>query len=117
MRWKDTCTLVSKSYAPDDEGVLSVTDERTEVFCNPFTVGAHTWSSMYEIGISADAELQVHSLEYDGQRDVLFKGKWYSVETVKEEGDFVRLVLRHQASDTDDDPNYGSEGDEGGGNG
>lgn len=104
MRWNETCTLVAKDYTPDDEGVMAVQDTRTDVFCNPFSVGAHTWSSMYEIGISVDAELQVRSCDYDGQRDVYYRGKWYSVEVVKEEGDFVRLTLRHQQSDSDDNP-------------
>ena len=104
MRWNETCTLVAKDYTPDDEGVMAVQDTRTDVFCNSFSVGAHTWSSMYEIGISVDAELQVRSCDYDGQRDVYYREKWYSVEVVKEEGDFVRLTLRHQQSDSDDNP-------------
>lgn len=102
MRWNATCTLVAKAYAPDDEGVPQPTDTRTEVFCNEFSIGANTWSSMYEIGISADAELQVRTCDYDGQRDVFYNGKWYSVEVVKAEGDYTRLTLRHQQSDSDD---------------
>lgn len=104
MRFNETCTLVAKDYEPDDEGVMKVTDRKSDVFCNPFSIGAHTWSSMYEIGISADAELQIRSCDYDGQRDVFYREKWYSVEVVKEEGDFVRLTLRYQKSDSDDNP-------------
>lgn len=102
MRFNEECTLVRKLYTPDDEGVMQVEDVRSTVFCNPFSVGAHTWSSMYEIGISVDAEVQVRTCDYDGQRDVLYRGEWYSVETVKEEGDLTRLTLRHQQSDSDD---------------
>ena len=102
MRWTETCTLVKKVYEPDDEGVSQATDVPYEVFCNPFTVGATTWSSMYEIGISVDAEIQVRSCDYDGQRDVVYRGKWMSVEFVKEEGDLTRLTLRHQQSDSAD---------------
>ena len=102
MRWTKTCTLCQKHYSPDDEGVMHVTDVLYEAFCNEFSLGAHTWSSMYEIGISPDAELQLRSIDYSGQRDVLYEGTWYSVEIVKQEGDFVRLTLRHQKSDSDD---------------
>jgi hypothetical protein len=106
MRWSDTCTLVAKSYEPDSEGVPQPREVRTEVFCNEYSIGANTWSSMYEIGISADAEIQVWTCEYSGQRDVLYKGTWYSVERVKVEqqhgGDFTRLTLRHQKSDDDE---------------
>ena len=101
MRFNETCTLISTSYVPDDEGVEVPTETRSLVFCNPFSVGASTWSSMYEIGISVEAELQVRSCDYAGQRDVVFRDRRYSVEYVKEEGDFTRLILRHQQSDED----------------
>lgn len=107
MRWNETCTLVAKTYEFDSEGVMHPSDTRTVVFCNPNHVGARTWSSMYEIGISVDAKIQVHTCEYDGQRDVFYRDKWYSVEVVEEKGDFTVLTLRHQQSDSDDDPDYG----------
>lgn len=110
MRFSETCTLVAKTYEPDDEGVMKVTDHETVVFCNPFSVGAHTWSSMYEIGISADAEIQVRTCDYDGQRDVLYRDKWYSVEFTSEAGDLTRLTLRHQKSDSDDNPEEDGNG-------
>lgn len=104
MRYNGTCVLVGKSYEPDDEGVMRPTDARREVFCNEYSIGASTWSSMYEIGISPAAELQVRSCDYEGERDVFYEDGWYSVEVVKQEGDFVRLTLRHQQSDSDDFP-------------
>lgn len=107
MRFNETCVLVDKTYEPDDEGVQRPTTRKSEVFCNPFSVGANTWSSMYEIGISVDAELQVRSCDYQGQRDVFYRDKWYSVEVVKEEGDFTRLTIRHQQSDVDEDEDNG----------
>ena len=106
MRWNETCILVAKEYAPDDEGVMVVTDHRRKVFCNAFMVGLQTWSSMYEIGVSVDARLQVRTIDYKGERDVCYRDVWYSVETVQEQGDLTTLVLRHQKSDTDDDPEY-----------
>ena len=102
MRFNETCTLIAKVYEPDEEGVPQPTCTETEVFCNPQHVGANTWSSMYEIGISVDAKLQVRTVDYDGQRDVLYRGKWYSVEVIDERGDFTLLTLRHQQSDSDD---------------
>lgn len=101
-RWNETCVLVDKTYAPDGEGVPQPTDSKIEVFCSPKIVGANTWSSMYEIGMSADAQVYVRSIDYDGQRDVFYRDEWYSVETVQEKGDFTVLTLRHQKSDSDD---------------
>lgn len=108
-RWNETCVLVAKAYEPDSEGVLQPTDTRTEVFCSPKVTGANTWSSMYEIGISVDAEIYVRTCDYDQQRDVLYRDTWFSVEKVQEKGDFTVLTMRHQKSDTDDDPDYGQE--------
>ena len=107
MRWNETCVLVDKEYAVDFEGVPQPTDKKETVFCNPRTVGAHTWSSMYEIGISADAQIEVRSCDYSGQRDVYYRDKWFSVEIVQEKGDFTYLTLRHQKSDSDDSAEEG----------
>ena len=103
MRWESEITLVAKAYEPDDEGVMRPTETRTTVFCNVFSVGVQTWDFYHERGIAPDAEVQVHTFEYDDQRDALFEGKWYSVETVKREGDYTRLVLRHQMSDSEEE--------------
>ena len=115
-RWNETCVLVAKTHELDSEGVPQPTDTRTEVFCSPKVIGANTWSSMYEIGISADAQVYVRTCDYDGQRDVFYRDEWYSVETVQEKGDFTALTMRHQKSDSDDfpetadDPQEGSDG-------
>lgn len=111
MRFNETCVLVAKGYELDGRGVPQPRDERTEVFCNPRTVGSNTWSSMYEIGVSAVAEVQVRTVDYDGQDDVFYCGQWLSVEKASEQGDFTVLTLRHQKSDSDDDPDYGREAD------
>lgn len=102
MRFNETCVLVAKTYELNSEGVPQPTDIKTKVFCNPHHVGANTWSSMYEIGISVDAKLQVRSCDYSGQRDVFYRDQWFSVEIVDERGDMTLLTLRHQKSDSDD---------------
>ena len=111
MRWNETCVLCAKAYTPNDEGVLEVADTKIEVFCNPFTVGAQTWYSMREMGISPSAEIEVRTCDYSGERDLLYRGKWYSVEGVSEAGDFTRLILRHQMSDSDDSGESGESGE------
>lgn len=102
MRFNETCVLIAKAYTPDDEGVPHAADTPTEVFCNPQHVGATTWSSMYEIGISVDAKLQVRTCDYDGQRDVYYREEYFSVEMIEEMGDFTLLTLRHQRSDSEE---------------
>lgn len=104
-RWLSTCTLVKKDFTFDEEGVQRRVDTCTEVFCNEFSIGHSTWSSMYEMGISADAELQIWDCDYEGQKDVVYGGEWYSVERAyndKSNPDCKRIVLRRQASDAAD---------------
>jgi hypothetical protein len=67
---------------------------------------------MYEIGISADAQIEVRTCDYSGQRDAFYREGWYSVEVVQENGDFTVLTLRHQQSDAQEPD--ASEPDEGG---
>ena len=113
MRWNETCTLIATSFEVDGRGAPQPTVTETVVFCNPQHVGANTWSSMYEIGISVDAKLQVRTCDYDGQMDVLYRDEYYSVEVVQEKGDFTVLTLRHQQSDSeeteDETPNESEE--------
>lgn len=114
MRFNETCVLVGKTYEPDSEGVMQPTDHESEVFCNPMHTGVNTWSSMYEIGISVDARLQVRTCDYDGQRDAFYREKWYSIEVVDEQGDLTVLTMRHQQSDSDDsESSDGQDGHDG----
>ena len=103
MRWGETCMLIATTYTLNDEGVPQPTVTKKTVFCNPQHVGANTWSSMYEIGISVDAKLQVRTCDYSGERDVFFREKYYSVEVVEEMGENTLLTLRHQQSDSGED--------------
>lgn len=102
MRWNETCTLIATDYEVDGRGAPQPSETRTQVFCNPQHVGANTWSSMYEIGISVDAKLQVRTVDYDGQMDVEYRGERYSVEVVDERGDNSILTLRQQQSDPEE---------------
>lgn len=111
MRWTETCDLVAKGYYLDSEGVPQATDVVTTVFCNERSLGRNTWSSMYEIGISEVAEIEVNSCDYDGQLDVVYKDVWYSVEKPDKRGDKTVLVLRHQQSDSADSAESAESGE------
>ena len=102
MRWNETCVLRETTYGFDSEGVPQPTVKDIEVFCNPYKVGASTWSSMYEIGISLAAIIQVRTCDYDGQQDCKYRDEWLSVEYVQEQGDFTILTLRHQQTDSEE---------------
>lgn len=100
MRWAETCVLVAdpESYQADDGSWHEGEAEETTVFCNPYTVGLEQWAvSNRDLGLRADAELQVRSADYAGQRGVVFGGREYTVERVTGSGEFTRLQLGRKA--------------------
>jgi hypothetical protein len=117
MRWSETCILIATEHGVDDEGVGTTSEVKTPVFCNARTVGINTWSSMYEIGVSPVAQIELRTCDYAGQRDVSYRDERYSVEVVQEKGDFTVLTLRFQQSDAvaepEDEPGEEPEEDPG----
>lgn len=100
MRWNETVTLLAKPYLHQDEAgnVHTGWPERRERFCNAYTVGADAWSAAIDLGLRADAEVQLRAVDYGGEEEVEFRGVEYDVERVTHSGDFVRLQLGRHAS-------------------
>ena len=95
MRWNAVITLVGlpNSYQ-DGEGVWHDSDvPQDTVFCNVMSVGGEEWFRAKEAGLMADAKVQVHSIDYSGQEQVILEGRPYTVERVARRGDFVTLTL------------------------
>ena len=99
MRWTDTCTLVKKVYAPDDEGVQKETVTQREVFCNSYSVATQAWSTAKLADYQADDEIQLRTCDYEDELDVLYRGSEYSVQHVMHQGDCTRLILKNLRSE------------------
>lgn len=99
-RWAETCVLVAGG-APEqlEDGSWAVGEaEESEAFCNPYTVGLEAWTvSNRDLGLGADAEVQLRSCDYAGQPTVRYRGNEYAVERVTDSGEFVRLQLGRKA--------------------
>lgn len=99
-RWFEICTLVSDGEPTQTEsGSWTIGEqEETVVFCNPYTVGLDTWLvSNRDLGLKADAEIQVRACDYTGQPTVLYRDNEYTVEKVTDSGEFIRLQLGRKA--------------------
>lgn len=102
-RYKDTCTLLKKTYTVDSEGVPVESVEKRKVFCNSYTIATQAWATARLADYDADDEIQLRTCDYDDQNDVVFKGKSYSVIQKMDQGDFTRLILTRRHSDVGDE--------------
>lgn len=102
MRWTETCTLRMKTYAPDDEGVLAETVSERDVYCNSYSVATQAWSTAKLADYQADDEIQLRTIDYEGELDVIYRGDEYSVQHVMNQGDCTRLILKNLHSDERD---------------
>lgn len=100
MYWDDEVYLLAKpDLAQDAEGnIVPGEPERRHRLCNSFTVGAQTWASAVDLGLRADAEIQLWAFEYDGEDEVEYHGVEYDVVRATRQGDYVRLQLGRRAS-------------------
>lgn len=95
-RWAKTCVLVGRGEPVQaDDGSWSAGEEtETEVFCNPYTVGLEEWAvSNRDLGLRADAEIQLRTCDYSGETIVRYNDELYTVERSTVSGDFTKLQL------------------------
>lgn len=95
MRWNDVYTLLSNSGRYQDEAGAwhEGEPEASQAFCNLRSVGAATWAGALDNGMRVDAEVEMRSVDYDGQPRVELFGDEYRVLHVTRSGDLVRLQL------------------------
>ncbi len=99
-RWNDTVELLGMPELHQDSSGRWVGGEkkRRKVYCNPYTVGAETWSTSIDMGLRADYEVQIRANEYRGETEAVYRGVECDVEKVTCSGDFTRLQLGKKAS-------------------
>lgn len=98
-RWNETCVLTKREYYSDDEGVRKWKDARRKIFCNSYTLSTQSWASAKMANYEAEEEIQIRTCDYNGELDVVYHDKNYSVFQVQCTGDFTRLLLQRRKSD------------------
>jgi len=97
MSKSDVITLISETYAKDVDGNLIPSTSERDTFVNVFTVGGASYWAAAEHGIRPDAEVQLRSVEYEGERLALFRSVEYTIERVNDTGEYTRLTLQRRA--------------------
>lgn len=110
MRWIDTVTLVSREPYQDEVGAWHEGEpvERT-VFCNRRTLSLQRRSEAVDVGMRADAEVEVRTCDYAGETEAVYSlVPGAAPETFDAEpsvsGDFTYLTLSRRLAE------LGSEG-------
>lgn len=98
-RFNETCTLLSKTYGVDGEGVPVEEVAEFEAYCNSYSVATQAWATAKFVNYDADDEVQLRTCDYHGETDVVYRGKGYSVIQRMEQGDYTRLLLQRKDSD------------------
>ncbi len=99
MRYNSVATLYTETVEADSHGNMKpVKGEPNDVFANKYTIGASTFMAAQEAGLHADAEIELRSVDYNGENIAVFEDVEYTVENVSDYGDFVRLTLARRLS-------------------
>lgn len=88
-------TLISKPEKyQDDAGVWHEGEvvKRT-VYVNQYSLGASTRSALFDMGLSAEADIEVVLGAYKGETEVEFEGKQYDVISTNDTAGHTRIVL------------------------
>ena len=111
MRWNETVTLLSAANKYQDSAGAWHEGERVarEVFCNQMTIGtmamAHLRSSdvrianttePVDVGMHNEKMVQLRTIDYGGEDQVLFHGEEYQVMYSSGAGEFVTLTIAQQ---------------------
>lgn len=99
MRYDAVATLYSETVEADSRGNLKpVKGEPKEVYANKYTIGMTTYVNARSAGLHADAELQLRTVDYDGENIAILEGIEYTVERVSDSGEFTYLTLAKRLS-------------------
>lgn len=100
MRWSEAITLLGQPRLTQDSSgnVIEAEPERRDVFCNQYTLGADAWATAVDIGLRADASVQVRSCDYNGEDEAIYHDVEYDIERVTASGEFTLLQLGRHVS-------------------
>lgn len=115
-RWNEVVTLLSPTQKYQDTTGAWHEGERTErtVFCNEFTIGlmamAHLRNSdiraanstdPVDVGLRHEHMIQLRSVDYQGEDQVIFRGEEYEVAYMSGAGEYVTITIGHRLGNGD----------------
>ena len=110
-RWNDTITLLSAPRAyQDEEGAWHEGErEEREVYCNVGMLGTMTMAQlrssevritsgglMPNVGLTEMHVVWIRQIDYDGEDQVIFRGKEMDVIAATSEGENYKVIIRRR---------------------
>lgn len=93
MEYIDELTLVKITASTDAIGNIIQSEETTDVLAKPNAVGTREFYNAMAVGIKPIAELQIRSLNYNGEEEVEYKGIRYAVIRTIPKGKFDTVLV------------------------
>ena len=99
MRWNKLVDLYTVTTTTDVAGDHSETvSEPATVFANPRHIGTEAWAAARNLGLHADAAIEVRTWEYSGQNRCEMDGVEYEIERSYDTGEYTNLTLKRRLS-------------------
>lgn len=107
------CKLISKAITTDDLGFPVAVETEYETFCSVSSVSRSEFFNAGKAGMVPEYKITVNAIEYDGQPEVEYDGKRYTIyRTYRTDEDMMELYAEYRSGVTDLDrtPQEGQNG-------
>lgn len=102
----NVCKLISKEMTTDELGYPIAAETEYETFCSEESVTMSEFYNAGKAGKTPEYKLTVNAIEYDGQPEVEYKGKRYTIyRTFRTDEDMMELYVEYRSGVTDVDYN------------
>lgn len=93
MEYTDELKLIKLTLTQDQIGNTIETESKTSILAKPNVVGTREFYNAMMVGIKPVAELQIRTLNYNGEEEVEYKGVRYSVIRTIPKGKFDTVLV------------------------
>ena len=96
------CKLISKAITTDDLGFPVAVETEYETFCSVSSVSRSEFFNAGKAGMVPEYKITVNAIEYDGQPEVEYDGKRYTIyRTYRTDEDMMELYAEYRSGVTD----------------
>ena len=100
MRWDSIIKLrdvVTNSYVDAEGNDCEGEPIDTQVFCNVRSVGLETWATAAQLGPKPELQVEVRTIDYNGQTQAVYQGREYDLSYSSVRGDNTILTYATHA--------------------
>lgn len=98
--WSDVVDLVSWVEGQDEAGFpIKEKVIRSGIFANKKSVRSNEYYMAKQSGIQLSIILEIRSIEYEGEEELIFNGEDYVIERTYDKGEFIELTCKKESDD------------------